>query len=76
MNLPRKQVSKHYFYGNFGFDAFMLFPHGVFMIYDESLGSLWMFKTLRVRDLIQYINNQNIKYVINTMVNYKQQQAL
>ena len=51
MNLSRKQISKRYFYGNFGFDAFMLFPHGIFYIFDYSLGSLWMLKTLRIRDL-------------------------
>ena len=57
MNLSRKQITKRYFNGNFGFDAFMLFPHGIFYILDDSFASLWILKTLRVRDLIQYINN-------------------
>ena len=35
-----------------------------------------MLKTARIRDLVQYISNQNMKAIINLMVSYKQNKAL
>ena len=54
----------------------MLFPHGIFMIFAKDFCKLWMLKAMRIRDLAQYISNQNMKAIINLMVSYKQKQAL
>lgn len=52
LNLRREQISSNYFFGRFAFDFFILLPHGIVMIYHKNLSSLWLLKTLRLRDLL------------------------
>ena len=71
--IPREEVFKRYFYGRFAFDLLMLLPYGIVMIYDPALGCFWILKTLRIRDMIHFINNQHIfNTVLNAFVIYRQ----
>ena len=54
----------------------MIFPHGIFMVYHKDLSSLWLLKVFRLMDLVSFISTKQNKFLINSLIGYKQQKAL
>ena len=71
LNVQLLRIAQNYFFGRFLVDFFLILPHGIFMYYIKNMSALWLIKTIRLRDFLQYITYGNNKKIIDDLMTYK-----